>query len=186
MEQTPSAAGNIIKRIDRLLLISIALLVLTTLVVGVITMLTNQKLKSYFTKQQEIQTFLRSQENTNELLTYVETNKEIVSQIEKVFPDETNIDIAYQDILDVSREFDQESELRLKANIPGTYNQKSILPMELITSVNSTGTSQLLRRIERLPYIIEVISVEIANPLSQDSQAKITFRLYVDHEFIKS
>jgi hypothetical protein len=186
MNQLPSAAKNIIKRIERLLAFSLVLIIFSTLIIAVSAMLTHQKLKSYFTKQQEIQTFLRSRENTNELLNFVEANKEIISQIEIVFPDETNIDVAYQAILKISQEFDSKAELKLKASVPGTFNQKSVLPMELILSVNSSGANQLLRRIERLPYIIEVVAIELNNPLGQDSQATITFRLYVDHEFIKT
>lgn len=182
----PSAARNIIKRIERLLSISFILLILATLIITITTILANQKIKSYFTKQQEIQTFIRSQENTNELLDYVETNKEIVSQIETVFPNETNIDISYQTILSAAKEVDDNAQLKIKANLPTTHNGKSILPMELVASTNTAGTISLLRRIERLPYIIEVSTIEMQNPLTTEGTTTILFRLYVDNEFVKS
>jgi hypothetical protein len=65
------------------------------------------------------------------------------------------------------------------------YNQKSVLPMELVVSANTSSTLELLRRIERLPYIIEIISVTLIDPYTQNGNTQISFRLYVDDEFSK-
>lgn len=185
MNQVPSAAANITKKVERLLSIDIVIIILTSLIVVIATLISMQKIKTYRTLQQEIQTIKQSQSNTNELLTYVDQNRDIINQIQTVFPNESNIDVAYQNILKIAQVVDSNAQLRIKANIPGLYNQKSILPMEMVLSTNTSGTLQVLRRMERLPYIVEIITLELANPFTEDGSTVINFRLYVDDEFSK-
>ena len=183
MNPQPSAVVNISRRVERIMSVNAIILVLATLIVIITTLLSFQSIKTYHTIKQEIQTIGKSQQNTTELLDYVDQNREIVAQIESVFPTESSIDIAYEKILDAAKKIDENATLKLKANIPGIVNQQAILPMELDLSTNASGAMNLLRIIERLPYIIEVSNIELTNPLNENGVGNIQIRLYVANDF---
>jgi hypothetical protein len=109
-----------------------------------------------------------------------------IERINDVFPNETTIDIVYQNILTLAKKTDSGSTLSFNSLVPAKQNNQTMLPMTLDLRAPHYEVINLLTELERLPYIIEIISIELTNPASLDGHATIQFRLYVDEKFHQS
>jgi hypothetical protein len=186
MSPKPSAATNLNTHTEKYLAVTAIVTVLSTLLAISGIYFSFQHLKTYYALKQETTALESSRLNTQELFSFVSDHAQEIERINDVFPNETTIDIVYQNILTLAKKTDSGSTLSFNSLVPAKQNNQTMLPMTLDLRAPHYEVINLLTELERLPYIIEIISIELTNPASLDGHATIQFRLYVDEKFHQS
>jgi uncharacterized protein YydD (DUF2326 family) len=183
MNNNVTAFGNIAKKTEKLISLSVIIIVITLIISITFLSLSFQKMKTLQTIKQELQTVQQSQQNTDELRNYISSNSQIIISIDSVFPNEANIDQVYNQLSELVETIDDNGKITFGSIIPTQVNQQAALPMRIELSSSQTEIIDFLKNLERFPNIIEVYDVTITEPLSKDGHAIILFRLYVDDQF---
>jgi Tfp pilus assembly protein PilO len=147
--------------------------------------LSNQTVKKIMVGKEELANLQTSVQNMASLQDYVKANAADLKQIDTLFPNEDDFVYVLQDIEGVVKATDPEGSVKVGAPKPTKSQNQNTLPLSIKLKTDTNGTITFLRQFERLPYIIQISSLELkSHPESPDQlEISLTVRLHVAEPF---
>lgn len=158
----------------RLTQIGLGILATGILIAVGLTFTTSRQLKQIATLNIEAETGAASFTNSQKVSDLIEANPQKLDQLLKVFPSETTIVDFLQTIETLVRETDPEASVKFSALTPVKVDNQLTIPFTIRLKTTPIDTITLLQKIERLPYIIEIISLDAHSPQGVGSVGDVT------------
>lgn len=179
-----SAYINISKRIRRNLYIILGLLIVGLASSGVLLWLAKGSVDSGLVQTKELSTLVASEQDLQELLAVVDTEGELVQQLASIFPeDQEAIYPVFAMIEQLILDIDSAGVLSFADLEPRQVGGQPALTMDARFLANRVELISLLRRLERLPYVIEIVRVDTQQYDEQSLLVLMEVRLYVASPF---
>lgn len=185
MASDPQATTTLNQKTSRLTLIAAAILVAGFVLVAVLVMLTNNLLKKQQTLVQQKITTQQSVTGTASLISFVQSNLDQLKLILDIFPDEATIIETLQTLEVLVHAFDLDGKVNFSSATPVLRSNQLEIPVQIHLRTTPYNSLNLLRQLERTPYIIEIINYELkASPTSSAAaEVDLGVVLYVQDPF---
>jgi Tfp pilus assembly protein PilO len=186
MNHSPSAITNLGRRIDRYLIAIAISIVFGIILTFIFYSLSRQEIKKIAVVKQEIATHNVSEENLLALNNFVNQNAVKIDTIFSVFPSESEIIPVLEEIEATVMQYDPAARVGFTAEQPSKPAGELQIPLRISLHSSISDLISLLRAIEKLPFIVEVISVELNTVDPANIQSIILARLYVNDPFVET
>lgn len=146
---------------------------------------TNNQVTLYQTNQQQIAASEYNSSDRANTVAYLENQRQNTELILSTFP---SIEDDFVDFIQTIELLGQESannsRLELNSHVAGNGGQ-SYFPFVISMTTDVVNFAEFLKRLEKLPYMVEVRSIEsnIVDGSSQIYNFKLTSRIYVSNQF---
>lgn len=184
MSTTPSASINIQKRVRRNLIVLTVIILFGISVVAVVLWLTNGKVKDRLAVQQELNALVKSEQDTQELRLVVTNELETVQKINAFFPNENEVYTVFAQMERLMLDVDKSGVLSFADLQPRKIAGQNTLTLDARMLATREQLVLFLRKLERLPYIVEVVSVDTQQFEDNLLLVIMEVRLYVADPFI--
>lgn len=166
-------------------LAAVIVLAITALVLGLSILFTNQQTKKVVNTRQELAGLKETAANVQSLQTYAQSNREQITKIPDLFPTEDDFVNVLQDIETVVKKTDPQGIVKVSAAKPTKVQNQNTIPLLIHLNTNANGLINFLREFERLPYILQIVSLEMSHEqnLVDSADINIQVRLYVADPF---
>lgn len=159
-------------------------------VVGLLTaiglVLSTQGLKGQIKlTQQEIDTAGQSQQTTQAINDLISDNPQEIERLTTALPNQSTIIVFIEEVNALVHEYDKAGIVRFTATNPTKINNQLAIPMYMKANMTTVTLVSFLRRIERLPYLIEITSLDVKSPQGVGGPADVSIgaNVYVQDPF---
>jgi hypothetical protein len=177
-----TAANNLNKRSDKYAYMIAITIALGLMVNFALISVGKQQIGQIEVIRNEMNTSAISDANLKDLSQYVSQNQSDIKTIFNVFPNPNNesIIIALEALEALIGRYDEEAKISFSSKTTLKKNSESYIPLQISLNLARSQLISLLRDIERLPYIIEVTSINLNMERDPHNQVVIGASLYVD------
>lgn len=184
-DQQITAANTLNQKANRLILATATLIGAGCIIIIVLFVLTNNLLKKHQTLVQQKISTQESVSGTESLIGYVSKNLDSLKLILDIFPDELTIIETVQILESLVQTYDANAKVKFSSLTPVAKNNQLYIPLQLNLHTTPYNSINLLRQLERLPYVVEVTNYETKVPSAASSAAEINLGvvLYVQDPF---
>lgn len=181
----PKDAAKLQKKARQLFIAGVIILVTGGMLVFVLTSVANQQAKKYVSLKQNAIALQQSKEDSEDLHGLANREQEGLQLIDDAFPDETTILGVIQYLETIVQQYDEAGLVRFSGNTPVKTNNELSISLNMKFAATPSDMLEFVRQLERVPYIIEIVSLEMKSPqgISNPGQAVIGVRLYVQDPF---
>lgn len=165
------------------------LILLVTLlnVIGSILLssLANKQKQVFIQNQQAIANLTERSQNKSELYKFLGINEEGIQQIHSALPNEDTIADFVSTIEDLLSLSEIEGDFHFSAIVPSKANNQLSIPFLIKMNTTIPKFLSFMRQLEKMPYIIQVTSVNINTPqgIGGGVEASIGATIYVQDPF---
>lgn len=155
------------------------------LLTGLFITLSRQQVKRIKTLENELNSLSESQLSVASLQKFIGENQAKITELEKVFPTQDTI-VEFLSVTEkLVYELDPEGTVKFGALTPTKMNDELFIPLIFTFKANSAQALEFLRKLERLPYIIQITTVEFKLPLGQFGTGEVVLggKVYVQDPF---
>ncbi len=162
-------------------LVMIVLIVVNWFVLSIVGRQKNQLIESK-------RTIARlKEENTSiaQTLAFLSSNTEVFTQLSRSVPDEERFLHFVTSVESIAKEYAANPSLRFGSTVPLKDKNNLYIPFSLSLTISQQQITPFLRRFERLPYITQIITVDIEKDrtASDSSEMQVSARIYVENPF---
>ena len=136
--------------------------------------------------KQEAQLIELSKTSQEKLLGLAANEAERVKLILAVFPDSEGVLEVLQELESLVESIDPEGSVSFASTVPIKVQNELSIPLQLNLTATSFEAIELLRRLERLPYVVntQTISLSLSAGLTEPAAVVIGVQLYVNDPFV--
>jgi len=148
----------------------------------------NQQLKRFHNLVQEYQTILETRIATTNLYSLASSKIQGLTVIASAFPDESSIIDVLEKLEQLVHSLDPQGTVKFAPQSAGNSKNQTNVTLTFHFTATPTDTVAFLRRLERVPQILEVNLLEITPPQGISNPADVTLgvTLYVQDPFNQS
>ncbi len=185
MSLPAQAIVNLGKRTERLLLVAGVIVMLGIVVSSTMLLLSSQQVKKIDTLKTELASLQSSQQTNEGLQRYIQENLDPINELVQVFPSETTIIDFVTSMEALIASVDPDGSMNFSTLDPVKQKTELVIPFTLNVSATHAQVLDLLKRIETMPYIIAITTVESRLPQGLSGQGEFTIggSVYVQDPF---
>ncbi len=180
--------GQILKKAQIRLIVTLVLLGLMIVGLGGSYWTLGLWQKKLVGLKQEAQLIELSKTSREKLLGIAANEAERVQLVLAVFPDSEGVLGVLQELEALVESVDPQGVVSFTSTVPVKVENELSIPMQLQLNTNSFEAIELMRRLERLPYVISVdtIDLDLLGGISEPAQVTIGVHLYVNDPFVSN
>ena len=157
----PSIKSNeIAKQTKRFAVLAVATSLLFIALSFVLVLLINNQQKQLQSIRKQISTKTTDIQSQDQTAEFIETNTQTINSFLKVLPNENSLVDFVDAVESLSNSTTSSSSLEFSALAPTGSDIAKYIPFVITLSTNMPNFYQYLNQLERLPYIIEISSIE--------------------------
>ena len=180
-----SAVINLNRKTERLLKVSVILVVVGIFISLILLLLAQQQTRKIVSLRQELESLQLSTVTSQGLFQFIASQGAAIDRLLAVFPHEATIIDFLGTVEAVVQQYDPEGSLSFNALNPTKVNNELAIPLAITFNGTAAEAVTLLKELEKLPYIIKITVVDIRTPngLNQPGEITLGGRLYVREPF---
>lgn len=178
-------AAQVQQRTKRSLIISgVIVCVMSVVNIGLVIM-SSSKTKALAQTRQQIETTKAINQDLDDTTLYLTNNESRLRDLIQVVPKEPQLVQVLQTLENVSSLHGTSRSIVFTANAPAGMPNQKYLPFEMEFTTDITNLTQFLSRLEKLPYLIEISTIDIQTPYEDKTilVVEIQAKLYVQDPF---